>query len=72
MARESRRKRIVLFILIVAFYMIGSSLLALIGIEVFSGTKHLIAFFLLYTITLFSPYRRMVLPGGKYFYNPKS
>lgn len=45
-AGESRRKRVVLSILLTAaFYMIGGSLLALIGMEVFSGIKQLISFF---------------------------
>lgn len=45
-AGESRRKRVVLSILLtVAFYVIGGSLLALIGIEVFSGIRQLISFF---------------------------
>lgn len=45
-AGRSRRKRVVLSILLtVAFYVIGGSLLALIGIEVFSGIRQLISFF---------------------------
>lgn len=45
-AGESRRKRVVLSILLtVAFYVIGGSLLALIEIEVFSGIRQLISFF---------------------------
>ena len=45
-AGESHRKRVALSILLtIAFYMIGGSLLALIGLEVFSGIKQLISFF---------------------------
>ena len=45
-AGESHRKRVALSILLtIAFYMIGGSLLALIGLEVFSGIKQLIPFF---------------------------
>ncbi len=45
-AGESRCKRVALSILLtVSFYVIGGSLLALIGLEVFSGIKQLISFF---------------------------